>query len=174
LVNIAQMQAAVPYFLDQIRVHLSWVERQLDEGRAFLLGERVGVVDFTAYQHIWWLRNTYSKSEEFLAPFRSVLAWMTRVAAIGYGKQTDISARMALDVAISSHPRTAPADDPGDPSGRRIGQQVQITPDDYLKVPVVGELIALDVDHVAIRRVDSVAGEIVAHFPRAGFIVSRA
>ena len=174
LVNIAQMQAAVPYFLDQIRVHLSWVERQLADARAFLLGGQVGGADFTAYQHIWWLRNTYSQAEKFLHPFPRVRAWMQRVAAVGHGKRTDISARDALEVAISSRPRTARTEDLDDPSGRRCGDRVQIIPDDYLKVPVTGELLALDVDRVAIRRTDPIAGEMVIHFPRSGFIVSPA
>ena len=44
-------------------------------------------------------------------------------------------------------------------------------PDDYGKVKVAGEIVALSSQHIAIRRHDSGAGEVVVHFPRAGFLV---
>jgi glutathione S-transferase len=104
LVNIAQMQAAVPHFLDQIRVHMNWVERQLGDGRSYLLGEHIGGADLTAYQQIWWLRQTYSKAEALIEPFRRVIVWMERVAGLGHGKRTDISAEEALAAAIAARP----------------------------------------------------------------------
>jgi glutathione S-transferase len=172
LVDIAQMQSAVPYFLDQIRVHISWVDRQLGAGTTtFLLGSRAGAADFTAYQHIWWLVQTYSRADQLLRPFRNVAAWMDRIAAIGNGHRIDLSEETALEVAIRSEPGTRALEDAEDPSGRKVGDRVQVMPDDYMKVPVIGELLALDVDRIAIRRVDPVAGNMVVHFPRSGFIV---
>ena len=44
-------------------------------------------------------------------------------------------------------------------------------PDDYGKVKVSGEIVALSSQHIAIRRHDPRAGEVVVHFPRAGFLV---
>ncbi len=44
-------------------------------------------------------------------------------------------------------------------------------PDDYGKIRVAGEIVALSPQHIAIRRHDPRAGEIVVHFPRAGFMV---
>jgi hypothetical protein len=38
----------------------------------------------------------------------------------------------------------------------------------------MGELVSSSAQHVAIRRRDPVAGEVVVHFPRAGFVVARA
>jgi hypothetical protein len=49
---------------------------------------------------------------------------------------------------------------------------VSVTPDDYGKVPVVGALVTLDLQEIAIRRVDERAGEVVVHFPRIGYTVS--
>ena len=43
--------------------------------------------------------------------------------------------------------------------------------EDYGKVKVPGEIVALSSQHIAIRRQDPRAGEIVVHFPRAGFLV---
>ena len=44
-------------------------------------------------------------------------------------------------------------------------------PDDYGKIAVRGEIVALSSRHIAIRRTDPIAGEVVVHFPRAGFLV---
>jgi len=44
-------------------------------------------------------------------------------------------------------------------------------PDDYGKVRVAGEIVALSAQHIAIRRHDPRAGKVVVHFPRAGFLV---
>ena len=44
-------------------------------------------------------------------------------------------------------------------------------PDDYGKIRVAGEIVALSPQHIAIRRHDAQAGEVVVHFPRAGFLV---
>jgi hypothetical protein len=63
---------------------------------------------------------------------------------------------------------------PGDPLGLAEGQRVTVTPDDYGKVPVEGELVTLRVQEVALRRVDERAGEVVVHFPRIGYVVAPA
>ena len=39
------------------------------------------------------------------------------------------------------------------------------------KIRVAGEIVALSPQHIAIRRHDPKAGEVVVHFPRAGFLV---
>jgi hypothetical protein len=41
----------------------------------------------------------------------------------------------------------------------------------YGRVEVGGEIVSLSAQHIAIRRVDERIGEIVVHFPRAGFLV---
>ena len=53
----------------------------------------------------------------------------------------------------------------------KAGQRVTVTPDDYGKVPVAGELVTLQLQEVAVRRVDERAGEVVVHFPRIGYVV---
>jgi hypothetical protein len=48
---------------------------------------------------------------------------------------------------------------------------VRVPPDDYSRDEVGGEIVSLSAQHIAIRRVDERVGEIVVHFPRAGFVV---
>ena len=55
--------------------------------------------------------------------------------------------------------------------GLRPGMAVQVMADDYGRDPVAGTLVASSADHIAIRREDPRVGEVVVHFPRAGFWV---
>ena len=91
--------------------------------------------------------------------------------AIGHAAREEMSSGEALDIATRAKPETQPEEDPDDPNGRSVGQRVAVVPDDYGKVEVVGEIVSLSVQHIAISRVDERDGEIVVHFPRAGFLV---
>jgi hypothetical protein len=44
-------------------------------------------------------------------------------------------------------------------------------PDDYGRDPVAGTLVASSAQEIAIARHDPAVGEVVVHFPRAGFLV---
>ena len=76
---------------------------------------------------------------------------------------------LVLDIGTHAVPQTAVLADPHDPNGRKPGDRVAVMPDDYGKIPVRGEIVALSAQHVAIRRHDVLAGDTVVHFPRAGF-----
>ena len=91
--------------------------------------------------------------------------------SIGHGRRSEMSTLQALEIAAGAAPQTAELADPGDPNGRKPGDRVEVCPDDYGKVRVSGEIVALSPQHIAIRRQDPRAGEVVVHFPRAGFLV---
>ena len=91
--------------------------------------------------------------------------------AIGHGAREEMSADEALAIAAKASPETVDENDPGDPNGRKVGDTVRVPPDDYSRDEVGGEIVSLSAQHIAIRRVDERVGEIVVHFPRAGFVV---
>ena len=91
--------------------------------------------------------------------------------SIGHGERSEMSAAEALDVAANATPLTAKMPDPNDPNGRKPGDRVEVAPDDYGKVKVCGVIVALSAQHIAISRNDPRAGDVVVHFPRAGFQV---
>ena len=74
---------------------------------------------------------------------------------------------------IAATPAATKVDDK-DPSGLKAGQKISVTPDDTGKVPVTGILVGLTADRVSIKRSDERVGEVVVHFPRAGFILAPA
>jgi len=84
-----------------------------------------------------------------------------------HGARTELSSAEALAIAMHASPQTPTLGDPDDPNGRKPGDQVSVAPDDYGKIEVRGEIVSLSAQHIAIRRHDDRAGEIVVHFPRA-------
>lgn len=163
-----------PHMQGQVLAHLALLEAQLTDDRAFLGGDRPGLVDATAYYVLWMLRAFVAGADAVLARHRRLTAWEAHVRALGHGERRDIDAAEALAEARASTPTPGDGVAADDPSGLQEGQQVTVTPDDYGKVPVHGELATLDATGVAIRRRDPRAGEVVVHFPRLGYVVAAA
>src|ERR1700733_4666617 len=169
--DVAAMTAAIPQMRDQFRAHVQWIEAQLRDGCPWMSGERAGLCDVNAYMNIWYVRAHLPDLDAMLAEFGRTRAWETRMRAVGHGRSSEISTSAALDIGARATPLTAELPDPHDPNGRKPGDRVEVVPDDYGKVKVSGEIVALSSQHIAIRRHDPRAGEVVVHFPRAGFHV---
>ena len=165
------LKSRVPQLYGQLLAHTTLVEEQLADGRSYLQGSRPGLADITAFYVISMVRGFLAEATPMLARFPRLEAWEARIRAIGHGRPTAIDAAQALAVARQSRPTPVRGVDPGDRLGLRAGQRVSVTPDDYGKVPVAGELVTLDLQEVAIRRVDERAGEVVVHFPRIGYSI---
>jgi hypothetical protein len=129
----------------------------------------VSLADLSAYHPVWFLARTET-TRAAVDRLPRLCAWRDRVAAIGHGDPRPLDAEEAVEIARRATPATAPAADPGDPSGRKPGDRVLVLPDDYGRDPVAGELVWSDAYEIAIRRVDERAGEVVVHFPREGYI----
>jgi glutathione S-transferase len=173
-IDPAVMMAAVPNLLDQLRAHFDWLDQMLADGRSFLQGPAAGLADLAAYHPIWFLREHFGPEPPPLDGFPRLVAWAERIAAIGHGRRSQMSAQQALDVARDATSIARPTVDPGDPNGRKPGETVTVTPDDTGRDPVVGELVASDVHEIVIRRGDREVGDVCVHFPRAGFVVASA
>jgi Glutathione S-transferase, C-terminal domain len=169
--DVPAMTAAIPQMRDQFRAHVQWIEAQLADGRPWMSGNRAGLCDVNAYMNIWYVRAHLQNADAMLAGFGKTRAWEARLSAVGHGRRSEISTAAALDIAAGAMPQTAELSEPGDPNGRKPGDMVDVMPDDYGKVKVSGEIVALSSQHIAIRRRDPRAGEVVVHFPRAGFLV---
>jgi glutathione S-transferase len=169
--DVPAMTAAIPQMRDQFRAHLHWIDVQLDDERTWIAGEAPSLIDVNAYMNIWYVRAHLDNADEMLAEFDHTRAWAGRLRALGHGERTEMSTAEALEIGTKATPQTAELHDPNDPNGRKVGDTVAIVPDDYGKIRVTGEIVALSPQHVAIRRQDPRAGEVVVHFPRAGFFI---
>jgi glutathione S-transferase len=169
--DVAGMTAAIPQMRDQFRAHLQWIDTQLGDERPWLGGDAPSLLDVNAYMNLWYARSNLDGVEELLAEFDHTRAWAGRLRAEGHGQRTEMSTTDALEIAAKSTPETSELHDPNDPNGRKVGDKVEVMPDDYGKIRVAGEIVALSPLHIAIRRRDPRAGEVVVHFPRAGYLV---
>ncbi len=170
--DVDAMKAAIPQMRDQLRAHVDWIEAQLGDGRTCLLGNLPGLADVNAYMNIWYVRGNLPDAGKLFERFPKMLAWEQRLKAIGHGtRERELTSAEALELARNATPQTPIAEDKGDLNGRKPGDRVQVIPDDYGKIPVEGTIVSLSAQHIAIRRKDERAGEVVVHFPRAGFLV---
>jgi glutathione S-transferase len=171
--DVPAMMRAIPQMNDQFRAHADWIERQLGDGREWLLGE-FSLADISAYMNVWYAQSNLSGFDAILQQFRCLLTWVVRIKSVGHGARAEMSSHDALELAAAATPQSPVFADPNDPNGRKPGDHVSVTPDDYGKVAVTGEIVSLSAQHIAIRRHDERAGDIVVHFPRAGFHVADA
>jgi len=164
-----RLRAALPLMRDQTYALLSLAEAMLADGRKFVLGGEPCLADCALYNPVWFIKQHLGPTGAPLDRLPRIAAWSERMKALGGGKRTDLKAQEALDIAKASRPEPSSVD-AADPSGFKAGQKLTVTPDDTGKVPVAGELVGLTPDRISLRRSDPRAGEVVVHFPRAGFI----
>jgi len=167
--NLEQTKVILPTKLLQIRANLDLLERQLEGGRAFLLGSEPSLADFSAF-HPLLLLLSHPRTAALLAPLRRVPAWSERVRAIGHGKSTPITSAEAIAIARAARP-AAFEGEPVLPDGMQLGQRVVILADEYGSGTVAGALAASGLHEIAVRREGERAGELVVHFPREDYSV---
>ena len=145
--DVAAMASAIPQMRDQFRAHVQWIEAQLGGGQNWMCGDKPGLCDINGYMNVWYLRaNLPDEADRLLAGFARTRAWETRMRAVGHGPRSEMSAAAALDIAAGATPQTAMLPDPNDPNGRKPGDRVEVMPDDYGRIKVSGEIVALSVE----------------------------
>jgi glutathione S-transferase len=171
----AKLKAAAPMAAQQTYAQLVLAEEMLGDGRTYLMGSAPNLADCALYNPVWFLKERLGggKAVPPLDRLPRLTAWSERMKAIGSGSPTEMSAADALAVANAAKPAACSVD-AADPSGLKAGQKISVTPDDTGKVPVTGTLVGLTADRISISRSDERVGDIVVHFPRAGFIVTPA
>lgn len=167
--NLDQTKVILGSKLLQIRANLDLLERQLADGRAFLLGSEPGLSDISAF-HPLMLVLAHPRTAALLAPLRRVKAWSERVRAIGHGKSTPISSTEAVAIARAARPAEF-AGEPVLPEGMELGQRVVVLAEEYGSGTVAGTLAASGLHEIAVRREAERAGEVVVHFPREDYNV---
>jgi hypothetical protein len=154
------MKALAPFARDQWRAHADFVAETLEDGRDFMGGAKPGAADIHAYMNFWWIKAAIPHlAPSLLAEFPKIDPWCARVAAIGHGDPRPMEAKDALAVAKAA---ASEAQEAPDPSGR------------FGRDPVAGHVVFANAHEIAIRRNAAEVGDIVVHFPRAGFNVAAA
>jgi glutathione S-transferase len=156
----------------QLRAHAGFIEQQLSDGRAYLTGSAPGLIDVHAWTVPWFTRASIPGVNELFAAFARLRAWEERVAALGEGQRSEFSADAAFAVARAARPTpgTIAADDAQE---LQAGMLVEVAPDDTRRGAVQGRLASLDWNEVGVSRSHPRCGDVVVHFPRLGYRVTR-
>jgi len=171
--DLEAMAATQPLRMEQLRAHLGWVERQLADGRAFLLGDKPGLADAATMYNLAFIRWANPRVMDAFPDLARLYAWEARVKAIGHGRRSEMTTAEALAIAEGATSTELPHTDPGEPNGLKAGDAVTVAADDYGRDEIAGTLVSTSAQHVAIARRDPRVGDVTLHFPRAGFFVRR-
>ncbi len=170
--SVEALKAAAPFARDQWRAHAAFVEEHLTSGRAYLQGDNPTANDVHVYMNFWWIKAAIPHvAASLLKEYPAIDAWVARIATLGHGRPAPMDSKDALAIAKAATPQAQPAPDPFDPRGLKPGDKVTVAADDYGRDAVAGEIVFSNAHEIAIRRHDDQAGEVVVHFPRAGFTV---
>ncbi len=151
-----------------------WLESMLGDGRAFLLGDKPGLADCSVFPMLTYLRRWGPPVSDALVAYARIQAWMGRMDQVGQGQRSDMTGAEALDIAREARPESAPTSDREDVEGFRLGQRLVVTSLEAPHAETFGEVVRLAPNEVALRRMHERVGEVVVHFPRLGFELSRA
>jgi glutathione S-transferase len=170
--DVKGMASVAPMMAGQWRANAQLLEAQLAGGGPFLLGVTPTLADLACYLNVWFLRRALTaRFEELTSGFAALRIWVERMSDIGHGSSTDISAEAALGLAASSTPAAALESDLAEAQGLKPGDQVIVMADDYGRDPIAGRIHHIRAQEIALWRETQEAGQVVTHFPRAGFLV---
>ena len=146
------------HFRAQLAAHAALIERQLGDGRAFLLGEAPEWADIGAYFPLWMLGGHVASGPAILAGKPALARWCERMAGFGTGDRSVMSAEEAIEEARSARMEDSPE-----------GETVSVFPVAHPETAVAGTLVFSGDEEIIIRRRDDRAGVITVHFPRIGY-----
>lgn len=170
-INFDTIAEDLPFARSQLRAHAELLNRQLADGRPFLMGDEPGLADVHGFSVPWFTRSSMAEVNDLLKDFKYLLPWEERVAAIGEGTREPMDAASAHEIARNSQSVTATSIDSGDAQGLGEGQSVTVEPDDYRRGGVSGNVVVCNASEIAIKHENDTVGEVVVHFPRIGYRV---
>jgi len=166
----SQARASASQSRAELPALLALLEAQLAVA-PFIEGDAPTLADFSLYHPLWFILSNPGVAA-FFEPYPAIRAWAQRIAAFGHGRPRDLPAAEALRIAADSRPLPL---EPlvQDADGLQAGDAVVVAATDYGVDGVEGRLLRADREEIAIRREDAQVGEVVVHFPRAGFRIAR-
>jgi len=168
----AQMAAAAPALVGQLRQHLDLMETQLADGRAFLTGAAPDAIDAAVYCQTTFIRWGKGVTARIVDEFPRLCAWERRVAAIGHGeRQADVSREDAIAIARDAAPARI-AYPTGD-GAFAPGDAVTVKFHDANSPPLEGTLLSVDQRTLSLKPARSEAGDLHIHMPRSVGALSR-
>jgi glutathione S-transferase len=176
--TVAQVKRAGLSYFTEMKVQMARIESLLATQRTFILGQSATLADFIVYGSPWLLETLGGRSE-VLDKLPNTRQWMSRVAAIGHGSATPMSAEEAMTIANLAAPESlgeSLSDAHGEqntmPDGISKGDEVKVSPRDE-NSPAFGTLVALNDNEIVIRGSNDRVNSVQVHFPRVGYRLSK-
>lgn len=169
--NVAAMKAHAPFALTQIQAHAALLAQQLEDGQAFLNGDRPCLADAAAYYNFWFLRTFCPGLADQFEDIAGFDAWYDRVGSIGHGLRTEITPADTLAIAAASQPVTIGC------LARDtvlLGHPVALAASDYGRDPIEGAFAGSTQFSLSVTRDVPGLGQINVHVPRLGYSVTTA
>ncbi len=173
-IDFAAREARFPDACARLRACAAFIDVQLADGRAFLMGPAPGLADIQVYVVNWFTRAAFGFVEGLFSQFHHLKPWEARMAALGEGARTEATVDAAFDAARNAVSTASPHVEKDDPLGLSVGARVRISPLTSARGDAVGDLVALTAEEVAIRPESAAFKSVVVHFPRLGYAVTRA
>ena len=169
---LKQAHADLPHLVAQFRAPLSWLNAQMADGRAFLLGSQPAAIDAQIYFVVWFLRGRWADGPAFLSAFPELVRWEENVRAIGHGSSSTLTPEEAIIIARDLEPIAQTGVALHEPQGLEVGMFVSVSPDvNGGEQPVTGTVRFADADTIVLARHTDEVGNVCVHFPRAGYRV---
>jgi hypothetical protein len=150
-------RAALPELTQALHRYMSLTEMQLENGSAFLAGERPSAADLQVYHNVDFIRRGKGRTAALLDQHPGLRAWEARMQAIGHGIRSEIGKDEALAIA-----REAAV--PAVIDGARVSYKIN----DANSSPVEGRLVAEDKRRVSILLENPRIDAVVVHLPATG------
>jgi len=157
--------------LSQWPALLGRLETQLQRDGDFLLGDYPSIADFAHYHPLWFVGSNAAVADA-LDGYPAVKSWMQRMAGIGHGVSSELSAEEAIRIARDATPAALPDCSISSPGGFTSGQAVTVSAVDYGADEVAGTLVFEGAEEIIIAREDERAGLVHVHFPRFGYRIA--
>jgi len=141
----------------------------------YLFGDAPSIADFALYHCLWFVGQNPVVAP-LLDGFEQVKNYVEPFAAWGQVEGAPSTSEAALARGTEAEPELFAYGEHlplvGAAEGIKPSDHVAVTPDDYGKIPVMGELLHVSDVAIVVRRTDPVAGAINAYFPRTGFEIA--
>jgi glutathione S-transferase len=160
----------VEHSIAQFQQDCLLLERQL-AATPFLLGDGFTLADAAAF-HVVNFTGAAPSMAKITSSLPKLSAWLQRIHDMGEGERSDISPEQALEIARAASPGETPPVDAIADATLPIGAKVRIQPDDYGQEVTLGEIVWTTTDELAVKRHDEAVGEVMVHYPRAGYLIT--
>jgi glutathione S-transferase len=150
---------AMQVFQDNLNEHLA--------SHKFLNGDEVSYADLCVYHPLWLQQRVGGIA--FRESLNYLSRWFNDVEAFGHGKRIERNGDEVFAMARENDPRPLPS---VASIHAHTGQQVAVSPADYGRDPVRGQLVWADDQRLILARDSSDFGTLHVHFPVKNYEVA--